>query len=159
MRDRFLAALENGREVQREMLARIVAANADTAFGREHQFSQIRDLRDYRHAVPIRPYEQLRPYVDRAFGGERRVLSAADPVLFFATAGTTGAPKRVPVIRESFNHLTHNQVVYWAGLALRYPELLERDDTVVMLHLAPRPFGELSVCSVVFIAVIDKVTK
>ncbi|HEY5935069.1 MAG TPA: GH3 auxin-responsive promoter family protein, partial [Kofleriaceae bacterium] len=143
-RERFLEALRNGRAVQRDLLAKILARNADTVFGREHGFGTIRDLREYKQAVPLRSYGELRPYIDRALAGERNVLTAADPVLFFSTAGTTGAPKRVPVIREAFTHLTNNQLVYWASLGLRYPVILERDDAVVMLHLAPQPFAELS---------------
>lgn len=143
-RAQFLEALRNARDVQRDLLAKILARNADTVFGREHGFGKIRDLREYRDAVPLRSYADLRPYIDRAIAGERSVLTAADPVLYFSTAGTTGAPKRVPVTREAFNHLTNNQLVYWASLAQRYPVILERADTVVMLHLAPRPFAELS---------------
>lgn len=143
-RERFLASLANARDVQAQLLARMLAANADTAFGREHGFAKIRDLAEYRRAVPLRSYAGLQPYIERAFSGERNVLTAADPILYFATAGTTGAPKRVPVVRQAFNDLTNNQLVYWASLAQRYPQLLERDDAVAMLHLAPRPFHELS---------------
>jgi hypothetical protein len=148
LREQFIAALRNARTGQRELLARLLATNADTTFGREHGFAQVRDLREYRRAVPIRPYAAFRPLVDRALAGERNVLTAADPVLYFATAGTTGAPKRVPVVREAFNHLTNNQVVYWGCLADRHPAVAERDDAVVMLHLAPRPFTELSATGV-----------
>ena len=142
--ERFLGILRDARDEQRELLQRVVAANADTAFGRAHGFARIRDLHDYRRAVPLRAYDQLRPYIDRSFAGERGVLTAADPVLFFATTGTTGAPKRVPVTREAFFHLARNQLIYWASLAERHPVILERDDTIVMLHLAPRPFEERS---------------
>lgn len=141
---RFLDGLRRGREVQRDLLHRIIATNANTAFGRDHGFASIATLDDYRRAVPLRSYEALRPYIDRAFAGAAQVLTAADPVLYFATTGTTGAPKRVPVTREAFAITTNNLLVYWAALGERYPRVLERDDAVVMLHLAPKPYGELS---------------
>ena len=57
---------------QQQALLRIVAMNAETTYGREHGFGSVRDLDDFRSAVPINTYEDFRPYVDR-------IASGADP--------------------------------------------------------------------------------
>jgi hypothetical protein len=141
-KERFLRILENARSEQDTLFRRILDANRDTAFGREHGFSAIRSVADYRRAVPIRGYTDLEPWIERCAGGERRVLTDADPILFFSTTGTTGRPKIVPVTREFFRIWTNNLLVYWANLIEYFPRILERDDTIVMLHLAPKPYSE-----------------
>ena len=62
------------------------------------------------------------------------------PVLYFSTTGTTGAPKHVPLTREFLTRWTNNLLVYWANVVDRFPKVLERDDSLLMLHLAPKPF-------------------
>ncbi len=141
---RFLEALDNSAVEQASLRKRYITANAETAFGREHGFSKIETLDDYRHAVPIRSYEQLAPWIDRIVGGEANVLTAAEAVMFFVTTGTTGKPKRVPVTREYFRNFTDNLLVYWATLCEHFPSVVERDDAVVMLHLAPKPYTEVT---------------
>ncbi|MEO9592985.1 GH3 family domain-containing protein, partial [Rhodopirellula bahusiensis] len=50
--DRYLANAERAREIQRENLLQRIRLNADTGFGRDHGFSEIRSLEDFRRRVP-----------------------------------------------------------------------------------------------------------
>lgn len=139
-RARFATALADARAEQARQLRSLLDENRDTAFGREHAFAAIATAADYRRAVPIRTYEELAPWVRRQVDGEAGVLSASPPVLYFSTTGTTGTPKHVPVTREFLRRWTDNLLVYWANVIERFPAVLEGDDRVLMLHLAPRPF-------------------
>src|SRR5579871_2015221 len=83
---------------QHDALMRIVTANADTTYGRQHGFRKIRTVQEYRAAVPINSYEELRPYVDRIADGTDLHGLTADPVeMFTNTSGTTNKSKLVPV--------------------------------------------------------------
>src|SRR5437588_7177118 len=94
----FDAATQEPRAVQEALLRRIVAAQANTAFGRDHGFASIRSVADFRRQVPVAPYERVEPYIARERRGERGALLADRRVLMFAlTSGTTAARKFIPV--------------------------------------------------------------
>jgi hypothetical protein len=95
----FERACADPAAAQDAVLGRILAAGAGTAFGRDHGFASITSAAGYARAVPVAGYERLRPYVDRAVGGEPGVLTAAAPRVFQRTSGTTGLPKLVPAPR------------------------------------------------------------
>ena len=102
-RDAKRIELECGspREIQTQLLARIVEENRHTAFGRAHGFDVVHDVDVYRKRVPIRDYEALRPWVDRVVAGERTALTADAPFMFNLTSGTTSAPKLIPWNRRA----------------------------------------------------------
>ncbi|MFP4053704.1 MAG: GH3 auxin-responsive promoter family protein [Phycisphaerae bacterium] len=95
----FLDAHRHTEAVQDALLRDMLQQHAPTAFGRDHGFSKIRTYEDFTAAVPVRPYEQLRPYFDRVLADEpTALLPPGQPVLMFSqTSGTTGKPKSIPV--------------------------------------------------------------
>jgi hypothetical protein len=94
----FEAATHRPREVQEALLRRILAAQADTDFGREHQFRATRTVADFRRHLPVAAYEYFEPYLQRVQRGEFRALLADAQVHMFAlTSGTTAARKFIPV--------------------------------------------------------------
>jgi hypothetical protein len=95
----FERACADPAAAQAAVLARIVAASAGTAFGRDHGFASMTSAAEYARAVPVAGYERFRPYVDRAVRGEPGVLTAGAPIAFQRTSGTTGLPKLVPAPR------------------------------------------------------------
>lgn len=137
-RDGLLAALATPRQVMDQTLAGLAGANADTAFGREHGFRHIRDRADYRAAVPIRDYSALAPWIDRAAGGERNVLSADDPVVFFMSSGSTGDSKKIP-ITAGFMRTGFFPPFYaaWANFAEHFPDVLADDASTLNLKYDP----------------------
>ena len=84
-------------EVQRDVLARLVGANADTRFGREHGFAGIRNPADFQARVPVLEYETLRPYIDEQRRTGKPSLTAESPIFYAQTSGTTSQPKHIPV--------------------------------------------------------------
>lgn len=90
-------AAQNPRPVHLDVLRRIIAANRDTRFGREHRFAEIRSYAGYAARVPLPDYQRLRPYVEAQEQGET-ALTAEQPVMYSVTSGTTGAPKFLPVL-------------------------------------------------------------
>ncbi len=104
---RFLSAHEQTSRVQDALLGELIAHHARTAFGRDHSFARIRDYADFKAAVPVRSYDQLRPYTQRVFEGDTSaLLPVGERVLMFSrTSGTTGEPKHIPVTQRFLNEM------------------------------------------------------
>ena len=92
----FHRALRDPASAQRALLARLVNRNRDSVFGAVHGFASIRSIDDFRAAVPIRTYDELLPWIERAKRAETRVLTTAPVVMFECTSGSAGAAKFVP---------------------------------------------------------------
>jgi hypothetical protein len=88
-------------DCQEKTRAQLVTRAAHTAFGRDHRFAEIRDYEDFKQAVPIRDYEELKPYIERVKNGEPDVLWPGRPAYFAKTSGTTSGVKYIPMSRES----------------------------------------------------------
>jgi hypothetical protein len=87
---------------QREVLQELVTAAQYTEFGRKHNFSRLFTVREFKQAVPIHEYDDLKPYIQRIMDGEQNVLWNT-PVYWFAkSSGTTSdKSKFIPVSDES----------------------------------------------------------
>ena len=72
-----------------------------TAFGQDHGFETIKTYQDFKNSIPIRDYEQLRPYIERVVAGEANVLWPGKPLYFAKTSGTTSGVKYIPISKES----------------------------------------------------------
>ncbi|MCS7016839.1 MAG: GH3 auxin-responsive promoter family protein [Gemmatales bacterium] len=97
----FDQATHQPREVQEALLRRILTQHAQTEFGREHRFSEIRTLADYRRHLPIRCYEDFEPYIEQVKQGRLEALLGDERVLMFAlTSGTTRSRKFIPVTQQ-----------------------------------------------------------
>jgi hypothetical protein len=93
----LIAASEKPREVQEAKLFKLLQKNAESQFGRDHNFSSIKSVADYQRAVPIRDYEDFRPYIEKATAGQKKILTVEDPLMFATTSGTTAQPKYIPI--------------------------------------------------------------
>ncbi len=88
-------------ETQEKVFQKLIARAKDTAFGRDHDFANIRTMKDFQARVPVRDYEELRPYMDRVVAGESDVLWPGKPTYFAKTSGTTSGAKYIPLTKES----------------------------------------------------------
>jgi len=87
--------------LQQQTLQQILKQAANTAFGHDHQFEQIKNYNDFKSRVPVRDYEDLRPYIDRMTAGEADVLWPGKPAYLAKTSGTTSGVKYIPISKES----------------------------------------------------------
>lgn len=94
-------------ETQRKVFQNLIEKGRLTVFGKDHKFSQIKTYEDFAKAVPIRDYEQLKIYVEKAVGGESDMLWPGKPIYFAKTSGTTSGAKYIPITKESMpTHIT-----------------------------------------------------
>ncbi|MBX3443106.1 MAG: GH3 auxin-responsive promoter family protein [Planctomyces sp.] len=95
----FRRLLDRAAAQQTTWLLNRVRVCQETAFGRDHGFSEIRSLADFRKRVPIAKYDHFGPYIDRVAGGETSALVPDSEQLlrFTITTGSSGVPKLNPV--------------------------------------------------------------
>lgn len=91
---------------QEAILQYLLKNAAQTAFGKEHKFAEIRTYDEYKSAVPIRDYEALSPYIDKIKEGQQNILWKGKPMYFAKTSGTTSGTKYIPISKDSIhNHI------------------------------------------------------
>ncbi len=93
--------MDNPVATQHKVFLSLLKSAEDTQFGQDHHFSQIKTHADFVKQVPIRDYEQLRPYVDQVVAGKEDVLWPGKPLYFAKTSGTTSGAKYIPLTKES----------------------------------------------------------
>ncbi|MFN5334084.1 MAG: GH3 auxin-responsive promoter family protein [Bacteroidota bacterium] len=77
----------------------------NTEIGREMRLGEVREHREFIQAVPLREYEQFRPYINRIIEGKANVLWKGRPLYFAKTSGTTSGVKYIPITKDSVgNH-------------------------------------------------------
>ncbi len=120
---KFVRAALTARRTQERVLHAKLAKDADSAFGREHGFAQIRSYRDFINRVPVRTYEDLRPYVERVMAGETTaLLGSGRRVLMFAmTSGSVDKPKYVPITPEFLREYRRGWNVFGIKALLDHP--------------------------------------
>lgn len=95
-------------ETQEKIFKLLIASAKNTVFGKEHHFGSIKTYNDFKQRVPLRDYEQFRPYIDRIIKGERDVLWKGMPLYFAKTSGTTSGTKYIPITCDSIHNHIHS---------------------------------------------------
>ncbi|MEO8774249.1 MAG: GH3 auxin-responsive promoter family protein [Gelidibacter sp.] len=88
-------------ETQNAVFQNLMNEAENTQFGKDHDFVNIKSHADFISRVPIRDYEDLKPYVERVVAGESNVLWKGKPLYFAKTSGTTSGAKYIPITKES----------------------------------------------------------
>jgi hypothetical protein len=99
---RIEAWKNNPVDAQREVLQDLVTSAQNTEFGRKYNFSNLFTIHDFKQAVPIHEYDDMKPYIERIMKGEQNILWNT-PIYWFAkSSGTTSdKSKFIPISDES----------------------------------------------------------
>jgi len=96
--------INNPIAAQYEVFQDLVASAQYTEIGRKHHFEDIYTIKDFKNAVPIREYEDMKPYIERTMNGEQNVLWNTPITWFAKSSGTTSdKSKFIPVSEESLD--------------------------------------------------------
>ena len=91
---------------QHQIFNYLINTGKSTRFGKDHNFSLIRNHDDFKKNVPIRDYEDLKIYIQEVIKGKPDILWKGKPAYFAKTSGTTSGAKYIPVTGESIpNHI------------------------------------------------------
>ncbi|MGL2962641.1 GH3 family domain-containing protein [Flavobacterium sp. RSB2_4_14] len=88
-------------ESQQKVFLDLLYQAKETQFGKDHNFAKIKTFDHFAAQVPIRDYEELKPYVDKVVKGEENILWKGKPLYFAKTSGTTSGAKYIPLTKES----------------------------------------------------------
>ncbi|AYN66079.1 hypothetical protein D1013_01135 [Euzebyella marina] len=95
---------DNPIETQKRVFRQLIEKAKLTQFGQEHDFGSITNHSDFVKKVPIRDYEELKPYVEKVVAGEENILWPDKPIYFAKTSGTTSGAKYIPISKTSIKH-------------------------------------------------------
>jgi hypothetical protein len=125
---RFRGDARRARGLQHRVLLEKIRRHANSDFGRNHGFSDIQSVADFRRRLPIASYEDHLPYITRVLEGDLTALFAPGTrVLMFAmTSGTTGKPKRLPITAELFDEYRAGWRMWGAGVYGDHIDLMQK---------------------------------
>ncbi len=98
--------ISNPLDSQKKVFNNLISCAQNTLFGKDHNFNQLSDYKDFAQAVPIREYEDLKPYIEQVVSGKEDILWKGKPAYFAKTSGTTSGVKYIPITKDSMpNHI------------------------------------------------------
>lgn len=91
---------------QQRIFRALVKTAKTTTFGKDHGFDSIQSYEDFKKLVPIRDYEEIKPYIEKIKEGKQNVLWKGKPIYLAKTSGTTSGVKYIPITKDSIpNHI------------------------------------------------------
>ena len=138
---RIAADVKDPTRVQNALLARIIAENKDTAFGRQHGFGAIKSYEEFARRVPVGEYEAARPFVDAEIELGEKALTGEPPEWYVRTSGTTGKPKDIPLTRS---HLKALRRIHQTSVAFQHRVCPEAFSGGIMAIVSPAYEGVLA---------------
>ena len=93
--------IQNPIQVQQLVFQELIQKGKPTQFGKDHHFEKIKGLKEFKSQVPIRDYEELRPYIESVIQGKADVLWPGRPLYFAKSSGTTSGAKYIPISSDS----------------------------------------------------------
>jgi hypothetical protein len=101
---------------QENLFKGLIEKAKKTQFGKDHHFDSIKTHADFVKQVPVRDYEELKPYIEKVVHGDSDILWPKKPIYFAKTSGTTSGAKYIPITEESIK----NQVEASRNAILNY---------------------------------------
>jgi hypothetical protein len=120
---RFRAALQRPEGVQRRLLARTLAQNSDSVWGREHGFADIRGWEQWQEQ-PLCSYADFDAGVQATARGQQGQLCSEPVLLLEPTSGSSGANRLIPYTAGLQRQYRAAIDPWMFSLYLRRPRLL-----------------------------------
>jgi hypothetical protein len=113
-RTQFRLAWMNPSGTQATLLRSILTRNAQSEFGRDHGFASIKTVNDFRSRVPVRSYEKMQTWIERAATSRDDILTSDRPIAFEETGGSTGGRKLIPCTPSGLQSF-RDGILPWLG--------------------------------------------
>ena len=98
--------MANALEDQQKIFQDLLKTGIKTVFGADHKMEEVRTYEAFKQAIPIRDYEQYKPYIEQVKQGKHNVLWKGQPIYLAKTSGTTSGIKYIPITNDSIpNHI------------------------------------------------------
>lgn len=93
--------INNPLDAQTTVFKELIRKGAKTKFGKDHGLDSIADPDAFRASIPVRDYEELRPYIEQVLAGAKDVLWPGRPLYYAKSSGTTSGAKYIPISADS----------------------------------------------------------
>src|SRR6187397_72932 len=91
---------------QENILNQLIKVGKGTEYGKSVSLDKVTNYEEFKQAISIQDYEQMRPWIDKIKEGKHNVLWKGKPEYFAKTSGTTSGTKYIPITKESIpNHI------------------------------------------------------
>ena len=91
---------------QENILKNLIKVGSNTEFGKEAGLNKVTSYEEFRQAVSIRDYEDMKPWIAKIKESRHYVLWKGKPIYFAKTSGTTSGTKYIPITKDSIpNHI------------------------------------------------------
>ncbi|MBN3296536.1 GHDC protein, partial [Amia calva] len=133
---------QHAKQAQEETLLKRLRKNANTHYGRLHDFSSMKDCAAFRERHPLTSYEDYRELVSRVASGEEGVLTAERPSILALTSGTSGSSSMLLSTRDTSSEFFLQGVAVCLGTMHRaFPATQSLQRTLKLFY---RPSWHLS---------------
>ena len=97
-------SMENRADVQHQTFQQLLSNLKKTKFGYDHHINDVNSYDTFKERIPVRRYDELKPYIQKVMEGEQKVLWPGDIKWFAKSSGTTSdKSKFIPVSFETLN--------------------------------------------------------
>src|SRR5258705_841777 len=91
---------------QENILQQLIKVGKGTDYGKSVGLDKISQYEEFKQAIPIQDYEQMRSWIDKIKEGRHNVLWKGQPIYLAKTSGTTSGTKYIPITKDSIpNHI------------------------------------------------------
>ena len=84
-------SMETAESDQQTIFNHLIKVGAKTLFGKDHDFTGIKNYEDFKKQVPIRDYEAIKPYIEKIKQGAHNVLWKGQPLYLSKTSLLTAS--------------------------------------------------------------------
>src|SRR5690606_37386298 len=101
-------------DTQKTVFNALIGSARFTEFGKQYNFDNLSSIRDFKNAVPVSDYDDLKPYIQRILDGEQNILWNS-PISWFAKSSGTTSDKSKFIPRSEERRVGKEIRTRWAG--------------------------------------------
>ena len=91
---------------QENILNQLIKVGKVTDYGKSVGLDKVTNYEEFKQAVSIQDYEQMRPWINKIKEGKHNILWKGKPIYLAKTSGTTSGTKYIPITKDSIpNHI------------------------------------------------------
>jgi len=91
---------------QENILQQLIKVGKGTEYGKSVGLDKVIKYEEFKQAIPVQDYEQMRPWIDKIKEGKHNILWKGRPIYLAKTSGTTSGTKYIPITKDSIpNHI------------------------------------------------------
>ncbi|MFN8285883.1 MAG: GH3 auxin-responsive promoter family protein [Chitinophagales bacterium] len=105
IRSQVYSSQQQAVNLQHKLLIHLIKTAEQTEIGKKYGFSKVKNYDDFKKAVPVIDYEDLKDEIELIADGKQNVLWPGLPLYFCKSSGTTSGTKYIPVSRAQIGNM------------------------------------------------------